>query len=150
DHDVLGLIATSFALSASKIPWAGPIAGLRVGRVEGKWVLNPTFQALEFSDMDMIVAGSADSIMMDEGGALEVSEEDVVDALKIAQKGIGELVGMQEELLKKVGKVEKMEWKGTEIPDDVRKTVTKAAEKRIEAAINQKDKATRIQAVEKV
>ncbi len=150
DHDVLGLIATSFALSASKIPWAGPIAGVRVGRVEGKWVLNPTFQALEFSDMDMIVAGSADSIMMVEGGALEVSEDDVVDALKIAQKGIGEIVAMQEELLKKLGKIEKMAWTGTEIPDDVRKTVTKAAEKRIEAAINQKDKATRIQAVEKV
>ncbi|MCC7002031.1 MAG: polyribonucleotide nucleotidyltransferase, partial [Gemmatimonadaceae bacterium] len=150
DHDVLGLIATSFALSASKIPWAGPIAGVRVGRVEGKWVLNPTFQALEFSDMDMIVAGSADSIMMVEGGALEVSEDDVVDALKIAQKGIGEIVSMQEELLKKVGKTEKMAWTATEIPDDVKKTVTKAAEKRIEAAINQKDKATRIQAVEKV
>jgi polyribonucleotide nucleotidyltransferase len=150
DHDVLGLIATSFALSASKIPWSGPIAGVRVGRVEGKWVLNPTFQALEFSDMDMIVAGSADSIMMVEGGALEVSEDDIVDALKVAQKGIGEIVSMQEELLKKAGRVEKMAWTGTEIPDDVRKTVTKAAEKRIEAAINQKDKATRIQAVEKV
>ncbi|MBA3853301.1 MAG: polyribonucleotide nucleotidyltransferase [Gemmatimonas sp.] len=150
DHDVLGLIATSFALASSKIPWAGPIAGVRVGRIEGKWVLNPTFQALEFSDIDMVVAGTDDSIMMVEGGALEVSEGDIVDALKVAQKGLAELVGMQEELLKKVGKVEKMEWKGTEIPDDVRKTVTKAAEKRIEAAINQKDKATRIQAVEKV
>jgi len=150
DHDVLGLIATSFALSASKIPWSGPIAGVRVGRVEGKWLLNPTFQALEFSDMDMIVAGSADSIMMVEGGALEVSEEDIVDGLKIAQKGIGEIVSMQEELLKKLGKIEKMAWSGVEIPDDVKKTVTKAAEKRIEAAINQKDKATRIQAVEKV
>ncbi len=150
DHDVLGLIATSFALSSSKIPWAGPIAGVRVGRVEGKWVLNPTFQALEFSDIDMIVAGSADSIMMVEGGALEVSEDDIVEALKVAQKGIGELVGMQEELLKKAGTKEKMAWTGTEIPDDVRKTVTKAAEKRIEAAINQKDKATRIQAVERV
>lgn len=150
DHDVLGLIATSFALSASKIPWAGPIAGVRVGRIEGKWVLNPTFQALEFSDLDMIVAGSADSIMMVEGGALEVSEDDIVDALKVAQKGIGELVSMQEELLKKFGKTEKMAWSGVEIPDDVKKTVTKAAEKRIEAAINQKDKATRIQAVEKV
>lgn len=150
DHDVLGLVATSYALASSKIPWAGPIAGVRVGRIEGKWVLNPTFQALEFSDIDMIVAGSADSIMMVEGGALEVSEEEIVEALKVAQKGIGELVGMQDELLKKSGKVEKMEWKGTEIPDDVRKTVTKAAEKRIEAAINQKDKATRIQAVEKV
>ncbi|MEN9790847.1 MAG: hypothetical protein RLZZ63_505, partial [Gemmatimonadota bacterium] len=150
DHDVLGLIATSFALSASKIPWAGPIAGVRVGRVEGKWVLNPTFQALEFSDMDMIVAGSADSIMMVEGGALEVSEAEIVEALKVAQKGIGELVTMQEELLKKVDRPEKMAWTATEIPEDVKKTVTKAAEKRIEAAINQKDKATRIQAVEKV
>ena len=150
DHDVLGLIATSFALSASKIPWAGPIAGVRVGRVEGKWVLNPTFQALEFSDMDMVVAGSADSIMMVEGGALEVSEAEIVEALKVAQKGIGELVGMQEELLKKIDLPEKMAWTGTEIPEDVKKTVTKAAEKRIEAAINQKDKATRIQAVEKV
>ncbi len=150
DHDVLGLIATSFALSASKIPWAGPIAGVRVGRVEGKWVLNPTFQALEFSDMDMVVAGSADSIMMVEGGALEVSEAEIVEALKVAQKGIGELVTMQEELLKKIDLPEKMAWTGTEIPEDVKKAVTKAAEKRIEAAINQKDKATRIQAVEKV
>ena len=150
DHDVLGLIATSFALISSKIPWAGPIAGVRVGRVEGKWVLNPTFQALAFSDMDMVVAGSADSIMMVEGGALEVSEDDIVDALKIAQKGIGELVGMQEELLKKFGAKDKMAWSATEVPDDVRATVTKAAQPRIEDAINQKDKATRIQAVEKV
>lgn len=150
DADVLGLVAASFALSASKIPFAGPIAGVRVGRVDGKWLLNPTFQALEVSDLDMIVAGSKDSIMMVEGGALEVSEEDVVDGLKIAQKGLQELVSMQEDLLKKVGKVEKMEWSGVEIPEAVRKTVTKAAQKRIEAAINQKDKATRIRAVEKV
>jgi polyribonucleotide nucleotidyltransferase len=150
DHDVLGLIGASFALSASKIPWAGPIAGVRVGRIEGKWVLNPTFQALEVSDIDMIVAGSADSIMMVEGGALEVSESDIVDALKVAQKGIGEIVTMQEELLKKFGATEKMAWTGTEIPDAVRETVTKAAAKKIDAAINQKDKATRIQAVEKV
>ena len=149
DADVLGLIAASFALSASKIPFAGPIAGVRVGRVESKWLLNPTFQALEFSDIDMIVAGTADSIMMVEGGALEVSEEDVVEGLTIAQRGLKELVAMQEELLKKL-KVEKMSWSGVEIPDDVRKTVTKAAQKRIDAAINQKDKATRIQAVEKV
>ncbi|MCE9600786.1 MAG: polyribonucleotide nucleotidyltransferase [Gemmatimonadetes bacterium] len=149
DADVLGLLAASFALSASKIPFAGPIAGVRVGRVESKWLLNPTFQALEFSDIDMIVAGTADSIMMVEGGALEVSEEDVVEGLTIAQRGLKELVAMQEELLKKL-KVEKMAWSGVEIPDDVRKTVTKAAQKRIDAAINQKYKATRIQAVEKV
>ena len=66
---------------------------MRVGRVEGKWILNPTFQQLEFSDMDLVVAGSTDSIVMVEGGALEVSEAEVVEALKVAQKGIQELIG---------------------------------------------------------
>ena len=149
DADMLGLLAASFALNASKIPFAKPIAGVRLGRVEGKWLLNPTFQALAFSDMDMVVAGSDDSIMMVEGGALEVSEEDVVEGLGIAQRGIKELIEMQEELLKKV-KVQKMEWTKPETPATVLETVTKAAKGRIEAAINQKDKATRVEAVDAV
>jgi len=149
DADMLGLLATSFALNASKIPFFGPIAGVRVGRVEGKWVLNPTFQALEFSDMDVVVAGTESSIMMVEGGALEVSEEDVLDGLKVAQKGIGELVALQEELLAK-GRAEKMAWVKTEVPAEVTKAVTKAAKAKIEAAINQKDKHTRVEAVEAV
>jgi polyribonucleotide nucleotidyltransferase len=149
DADMLGLLATSFALNASKIPFFGPIAGVRVGRVEGKWVLNPTFQALEFSDMDVVVAGTESSIMMVEGGALEVSEEDVLDGLKVAQKGIGELVALQEELLAK-GRAEKMTWVKTEVPAEVTKAVTKAAKAKIEAAINQKDKHTRVEAVEAV
>jgi polyribonucleotide nucleotidyltransferase len=149
DADVLGLVATSFALSASKIPWAGPIAGVRVGRVEGKWVLNPTFQALEFSDMDLVVAGSQDSIMMVEGGALEISEDDVIKGLGIAQGGIRELIAMQEELLGKVT-VEKMAWEKGETPAEVLDAVNAAAKARIEAAINQKEKHTRIQAVEAV
>ncbi|HEY5492780.1 MAG TPA: polyribonucleotide nucleotidyltransferase [Gemmatimonadaceae bacterium] len=149
DADVLGLVATSFALSASKIPWGGPIASVRVGRVEDKWVLNPTFQALEFSDMDLVVAGSQDSIMMVEGGALEIGEDDVIKGLEIAQTGIKELISMQQELLSKLT-VEKMEWSKNETPADVVKTVTKAAKARIVAAINQKDKHTRIQAVEAV
>ncbi|MCL4213624.1 MAG: polyribonucleotide nucleotidyltransferase [Gemmatimonadales bacterium] len=149
DADMLGLLAASFALNASKIPFAKPIAGVRLGRVEGKWLLNPTFQALAFSDMDMVVAGSDDSIMMVEGGALEVSEEDVVEGLGIAQRGIKELIAMQEELLSKV-KVQKMEWTKPETPATVLETVTKAAKGRIEAAINQKDKATRVEAVDAV
>src|SRR3984885_7599787 len=84
DADVLALLATSFALNASKIPFLGPIAGVRIGRVQERWVLNPTFQQLAYSDMDLVVAGSADSIVMVEGGALEVSETDVVDALAVA------------------------------------------------------------------
>ena len=99
DADMLGLLATSFALNASRIPFAMPIASVRVGRVQGKWVLNPTFQQLEFSDMDLIVAGSQDSIVMVEGGALEIQESDVVEAIGIGQRGIRELIAMQEELL---------------------------------------------------
>src|SRR5215217_5663396 len=70
DADILGLAAASFALNASKIPFSAPIAGVRVGRIQDKWVLNPTFQQLEYSDMELVVAGSQDSIVMVEGGAL--------------------------------------------------------------------------------
>ena len=86
--DVLALLATSFALNASKIPFLGPIGGVRVGRVQGNWVLNPTFQQLAFSDLELIVAGSEDSIVMVEGGALEVTEADVLESLKISHDGI--------------------------------------------------------------
>src|ERR1700742_3092441 len=61
DADVLALVATSFALNASRIPFTTPIAGVRIGRIQGNWILNPTFQQLEFSDMDLVVAGSQDS-----------------------------------------------------------------------------------------
>src|SRR5436305_810364 len=64
DADVLGLTAASAALTMSQVPWNGPIAAVRVGRVEGAWILNPTFQQLEFSDVDMVVSGSKDSIVM--------------------------------------------------------------------------------------
>ena len=70
DADVLALVASSYALNASKIPFSTLIAGVRVGRIQGKWVLNPTFQQLEYSDMELVVAGSNDSIIMVEGGAL--------------------------------------------------------------------------------
>ncbi len=88
---------------------------MRVGRVQDNWILNPTFQQLEYSDMDLVVAGSNDSIMMVEGGALEVSEEDVVEALTVAQNGIRELIGIQEELLDKAGARPKMEWTKAEV-----------------------------------
>lgn len=152
DADVLGLVAASFALNASKIPFSGPIAATRIGRIQDKWVLNPTFQQLEFSDLEMVVAGSKDSIVMVEGGALEVSEEDVVEALTISHKGINELIAAQEELLKQMGKERpaKMEWKKAEIPENVTVSVKKLAEGKIVEALNQKDKHTRIQAVERV
>jgi polyribonucleotide nucleotidyltransferase len=149
DADVLALVATSYALNASKIPFSTPIAGVRVGRIQGKWVLNPTFQQLEYSDMELVVAGSNDSIIMVEGGALEVSEDDVVEALGVAQKGIRELIASQEELLSKNERTPKMSWEKATLPEGLEVRVKSLAEGRISEALNQKDKHTRIEAVER-
>ena len=146
DADVLGMVAASFALASSKIPFAGPLAGVRVGRVEGKWILNPTFQQLEFSDVDVVVSGTKDSIMMVEGGAGEISEAEMVEALKVAQKGLQELVGVQEELLAQHS-VPKMEWKKAEPPADLVARVRAAAEPRVREAMNLSMKEERAQAL---
>ncbi len=149
DADVLALMAVSFALNASRIPFLAPIAGVRLGRLQDKWVINPTFQQLEFSDIDMVIAGSRDSIVMVEGGALEVSEEDVIEGLTIAQKGIRELIGIQEELLKNT-RVEKMKWTKVTHPDDLVAKVKELAKGKIGEAINTPEKHARVDAVEMV
>ena len=148
DADVLAMLATSFALNASRIPFLGPIGGVRVGRVQGHWVLNPTFQQLAFSDLDLIVAGSKDSIVMVEGGALEVSEADVLESLKISHDGIRELIDMQNELLPKVQQP-KMVWKKAEPAESVIERTKAVSTKPIQVALNQADKQTRVQAIEK-
>ncbi|MES3032926.1 MAG: polyribonucleotide nucleotidyltransferase [Gemmatimonadota bacterium] len=148
--DTLALLATSFALASSQAPWNKPIAGVRIGRIQDKWVLNPTYQQLEYSDIDMMVAGSYESIMMVEGGALEVSEDDVVEAITVAHKGIKELIAMQEDLLAKSDKKEQMAWAKHEPAADLVKRVGDLASEKISKALNQADKATRVKAIEQV
>ncbi len=148
DSDVLGLMAASYALASSRIPWGGPVAAVRVGRIQDKWVLNPTFQQLAYSDMEVIVAGTDHSINMVEGGCLEVSEADMLEALTLGHKGITELVGIQNELLKQAGAAPKMAWTKAVPPADLVTRLKAEAESKIVAAINQKEKHTRIQAVE--
>ncbi len=149
--DVLALIAASFALNASKIPFTTPVAAVRIGRIQEKWVLNPTFQQLAYSDMELVVAGSEDSIIMVEGGALEVSEDDVVEALTVSQKGIRELIAAQQELLKQMDdRPAKMAWTKAEAPEALTLKVKALADGRVRDAINQKEKHTRIEAVERV
>src|SRR5579862_5368137 len=150
DADVLALLATSFAINASKIPFAGPLAAVRVARVQENWVLNPVFQQLEYTDIDLVVAGTRDSMVMVEGGALEVSEADVVEALRIAHGGVRELIGMQEELLRQVTPVQKMSWTRPTLPPGLEARVSELAQGRISDAINQVDKHTRIEAVAQV
>jgi len=149
DADMPALVAASYALNASRIPFAGTLSGVRVGRIQDKWVLNPTFQQLEYSDLELVVAGSGDSIVMVEGGALEVSEEDVVEALTVAHGGIRELVTIQDEMLAE-GRAEKMAWTRSEPPAELAARVKELTEGKIVDAINQKDKHTRIEAVEQV
>ena len=148
DADILGVTAASIALTRSMIPWNGPIAGVRVGKVEGNWILNPTFQQLEFSTIDLTVCGSADSINMVEGGSLEVSEAEMMEALKVAQKGLRDILAITEKATK--GKVEKLAWK-KDVPDPALvKRAKDLAEKAIGTAINGKEKATRYGQVKKV
>jgi polyribonucleotide nucleotidyltransferase len=149
DADVLALVATSLALNMSKIPFSGPIGGVRVGRVQDRWVLNPTFLQLEHSDLELVVAGSKDSIVMVEGGALEVSEADVLGALNVGHQGIKELIAIQQEILDK-GRTPKMTWVKAEPAAGLVTRVKALAEGKIAEAINQKDKHTRVEAVELV
>jgi polyribonucleotide nucleotidyltransferase len=146
DADVLGILGASTALAISKIPFDTPVAAVRVGRIDGQWVLNPTFQQLEFSDLDIVVAGTERAILMVEGGAVEVSEEEIAEGLEIAHRGIQELVGIQKELIA-LASVPKMEWSAIEVPADVRRRVTELAEDRVTEALALREKAERSQAL---
>jgi len=103
DPDVPSMIAASLALAVSNIPWQGPIAAVRVGQVEGEWVLNPSYEEREKSSLDLIVSGNQDLVNMLEGTAGEVKEETVLEAIKLAQKSIGKLLAFEQEIIKKVG-----------------------------------------------
>ena len=148
DADVPALLAVSLALQSSKIPWNGPLAGVRMGRLQDKWVVCPTFPQLAYSDLDIIITGSKDSIVMVEGGALEVSEDDIVAGITLGHKSIQELIAIQNEMVAKMT-VAKMKWTKTEIGAELTATVKKLGEGKITEAINQKDKHARIESVEK-
>jgi polyribonucleotide nucleotidyltransferase len=104
DPDTMALLGASAALEVSDIPFLGPIAAVRMGRLEGKLVMNPTFEQLEGSDLNMIVAASRDAIVMVEGGAKMVPEDVILDALFGAHGAIQPLLDLQDELKREVGK----------------------------------------------
>jgi len=104
DSDVVGLIAASTALAISDIPWLGPLGGLRIGQVEGEWVLNPTFTAREKSNLDLVIAGASNKVLMLEAGANEVPEETVYSAIEFSLKHIDRLIDFINSVAKEVGK----------------------------------------------
>ena len=98
------MIGASCALSISDIPFEGPIAGVRVGLVDGEFVINPTVEQAKVSLLNLAVAGTKDAILMVEAGAKEVSEETMLDAIWFAHGVIKELVAFQEKIMAEVGK----------------------------------------------
>lgn len=108
--DALAGLAASAALAVSDIPFQGPISEVRVARIDGEYVINPTFKQLEEADMDIIVAATYDNIMMVEGEMKEVTEADLLDAMKAAHKEIKKHCKIQMELTKEVGKTVKREY----------------------------------------
>ncbi len=102
--DIIAINAASASLMISDIPWEGPVGAVRVGRVNGKLIANPTYQEMEDSDLDLRIAGTADAILMVEAGSNEVSEADMVEALVFGQKAIQPLVDIQNEMAAAIGK----------------------------------------------
>jgi len=103
DPDVPAMIAASIALGISPIAWNGPIAGVRIGRINNEWVVNPSVEAKQKSDLDLFLAGSADNIVMIEAGAKEISENDMFTAFEFGNKHIKKLLPFIEDIIKKVG-----------------------------------------------
>ena len=146
DADVLALLGASVALNMSKIPFSTPVASVRVGRIKDTWVVNPTFQQLEYSDLDIVVAGSAEALTMVEGAAVEVPESEVLEGLQVAHGAIQELCALQEELLAGHS-VPEMGWSSVEPDSELQKKVEDLALPRITEALNLGDKEERSQAM---
>jgi polyribonucleotide nucleotidyltransferase len=149
DADILGAVAASVALGVSTVPWNGPLAAVRVGRVEGKWILNPTFQQLEYSSIDLVVSGSTDAIYMVEGGSLEISEAEMLEALKVAQRGIKDLIALERKVIDAEPRP-KLAWEKPAPPAELVARVRAAAESAMAGAINARDKASRAKNVKEL
>lgn len=107
DPDTLAIIGSSAALSISDIPFPKPLAGCRVGRIDGKFVVNASSEDMDKSDIDLIIAASDDAVVMVEGGANEIAEKDLIDAILFAHESIKPVIKIQNELREKVGKTKK-------------------------------------------
>jgi polyribonucleotide nucleotidyltransferase len=150
DGDVIGMLGASIALGLSPIPWAGPIAGVRVARMDGKWLINPTFQDLDMCDLEIVVAGSEDSVVMVEGACLEATEEEFLEAMQVGQEAIVELIAIQQELLSAAGAPEKFEYERVAPAAELVSRVTEEATQRVEETLRIPDKEERGRVLRKI
>jgi polyribonucleotide nucleotidyltransferase len=142
DPDVLAITGASAALHLSRVPFDGPIVGLRVCRVDGNFVVNPTYEERQRADIEIIMACSESAIVMVEGGAKEVDEETFMDALYFGQSSALELLRAQEELRQRIG-VPKVEFEGLELPAEWQKLLEEQYTERIKASLKIQDKRER-------
>ncbi|MBP8617077.1 polyribonucleotide nucleotidyltransferase [Veillonella sp.] len=142
DPAICGMIGASAALTISDIPWNGPIAGVRMGRVNGEFVVNPTKAQLEETDLNVVVAGTKDAILMVEGGAQEVPEKVLLEVIMAAHEEIKKIVAFQEEFQPKVGKV-KREFPNKDVPEEIVAAVKAFAHDKLDAAVRCADKQQR-------
>lgn len=147
--ELCGMLGASASLGISDIPWDGPIAGVRVGRIDGQFVINPTQEQLKVSTLNITVAGSETAILMVEGGAQEAPEEDVLDAIMFGHETIKELVAFQKKIIEEVGKP-KRTLIFPEIPEEIKSAIYAYAERPLKEAIFNPDKLTREAHMEEV
>ena len=147
--ELTAMFGSSLATSISKIPFGGPIAGVKVGHVNGEFIINPTPSELEVSDLDLTVAGTKDAINMVEAGAKQVSEDLMLEALMFGHEAIKELVNFQEEIISEIG-VEKMDYETLEIEDSLKEEVCSLAEARLNEALRIPGKQEKYEAIDLV
>ncbi|WP_410983905.1 polyribonucleotide nucleotidyltransferase [Bacillus cereus] len=147
--EMAAMLGSSLALSISDIPFEGPIAGATVGRIDGEFIINPTVEQQEQSDMHLVVAGTKDAINMVEAGADQVPEETMLEAIMFGHEEIKRLIAFQEEIVQAVGK-EKAEVKLYEVDADLEKAIREMAEKDMHAAIQVHEKHAREDAINEV
>lgn len=142
EADVLALIGASAALEVSDIPFMGPVAGVRVGRIGGKFIINPTISQQEDSDINIVVAGNRDGIVMVEGGARFVSESELIDAILYGYRALQPILDMQEEIKNAVGKP-KIELPQKEVDEELKKKIISIGEPLLKDVLSTAHKKTR-------
>ena len=147
--ELAAMFGSSLATSISQIPFDGPIAGVKVGRVNGEFIINPTPDELEKSDIDLTVAGTTEAINMVEAGSKEVSEEDMLEALMFGHEAVKELCEFQKTIIKEIG-LPKMEYEKLDITDELREEVKSLAADKLDSAMRIKEKLAKYEAIDNV
>ena len=147
--ELAAMFGSSLATSISKIPFDGPIAGVKVGRVNGEFIINPTAEQLELTDIELTVAGTKEAINMVESGSKEVSEEDMLEALMFGHDAVKELCEFQEKIIAEIGQP-KMEYEVLEITDELKQEVRSLSEDKLNTAMRILDKIKKYEEIDRV